>query len=217
MTGVDAPVGNAAPGIEVIGAGLGRTGTASLRAALQQLGFDPCYHMHENFDRPERFALWEEAVRCKDAGQPLDWRPLLAGYRAIVDWPGAYFWRELTSIHPHAKVILTVRGPDRWYDSISATIFPFLEQLEDSGGPALPGDVVMARTFPGITADRAQCTGMFAAHHAAVREMIAPERLLVFEVKEGWKPLCTFLGVPVPDGEPFPHRNDTAAFNTANP
>src|SRR5215210_547960 len=174
-----------APGIAVIGAVLGRTGTASLKQALEVLGFGPCDHMHENFDRPERFALWDEAVRRKDAGEPIDWRPLLADYRAIVDWPGAYFWRELTSAHPEAKVVLTVRDPERWYDSISATIFPLLQHLEDDGGPALPGDVVMKRTFPGFTGDRAQCTALFASHNAAVREAIAPERLLVFDVKEG--------------------------------
>ena len=216
MTDEEAPVGIAAPGIAVIGAGFGRTGTASLRQALQRLGFDPCDHMHENFDHPERFALWEEAVRCKDAGEPIDWRPLLSPYRAIVDWPGAYFWRELTSAHPQAKVILTVRDPDRWYDSISATIFPLLEHLAEDGGPALPGDVVMARTFSGITDDRARCIAVFAAHNAAVRAAIAPERLLVFDVKEGWEPLCAFLGVPVPDGEAFPRRNDTAEFNASS-
>jgi hypothetical protein len=216
MTNADAPLGIPAAAIQVIGAGFGRTGTASLRQALQQLGFDPCDHMHENFDRPERFALWDEAVRRKDAGEPIDWRPLLADYRAIVDWPGAYFWRELTCVHPKAKVVLTVRDPDRWYDSISATIFPLLEHLEDDGGPALPGDVVMERTFPGITADRARCTAVFAAHNEAVREVIAPERLLVFDVKEGWEPLCAFLGVRVPEGEPFPRRNDTAEFQAGD-
>jgi hypothetical protein len=213
MTDLGAATGIPAPAIAVIGAGFGRTGTASLRQALQQLGFDPCDHMHENFDHPRRFALWDEAVRRKDAGEPIDWRPLLAGYKAIVDWPGAYFWRELTGAHPGAKVFLSVRDPDRWYDSISATIFPLLEHLEGDGGPAMPGDVVMERTFPGFTADRARCTAVFAAHNEAVRAAIAPERLLVFDVKEGWEPLCAFLGVPIPEGEAFPHRNDTAEFN----
>ena len=174
MTEASGPAGVPARGIEVIGAGFGRTGTASLQQALQRLGFDPCDHMHENFARPERFALWEEAVRGKDAGEPIDWRPLLATYRAIVDWPGTYFWRELTSAHPAAKVVLTVRDPDRRYDSIAATIFPLLEHLEADGGPALPGDVVLARTFPGIVPHRDQCTAVFAAHNAAVCAAIAP-------------------------------------------
>src|SRR5829696_4202978 len=111
------------PTLKVIGAGFGRTGTLSLREALVRLGFSPCDHMLENFEHPERFALWHDAFRRKQAGEPIDWRPLLAGYRAIVDWPGAYFWRELIAAHPDAKVILTVRDPSRWYESCLATIF----------------------------------------------------------------------------------------------
>jgi hypothetical protein len=116
-------VGMAAPGLQVIGTGMGRTGTASMREALVRLGFGPCDHMVENFEHQERFALWDEAMRHKTAGEPIDWKPLLTGFRSIVDWPGAYFWKELTSAHPESKVILTVRDPERWYDSISATIF----------------------------------------------------------------------------------------------
>jgi hypothetical protein len=201
-----------APGIAVIGAGLGRTGTASLKQALEDLGFGPCDHMHENFDRPERFALWSEALRRKDAGEPIDWRPLLADYRAVVDWPGAHFWRELAGAHPHAKVILTVRDPDRWYDSISTTIFPLLLHLAETGGESLPGDIILDRTFAHRTDDRAHVMAVFAAHNEAVREALGPDRLLVFDVKEGWEPLCAFLGAPVPDGEAFPHLNDTAEF-----
>src|SRR5215211_6518779 len=117
------PTGVPVPTLLVIGAGFGRTGTTSLREALIRLGFDPCDYMRGNLEHPERFALWEEALRHKTAGEPIDWRPLLAGYRATVDWPGAYFWRELTAAHPEAKVILTVRDPERWYDSARATIY----------------------------------------------------------------------------------------------
>ena len=201
-----------APSIAVIGAGFGRTGTASLKQALEDLGFGPCDHMHENFDRPERFALWSEALRRKDAGQAIDWRPLLADYRAVVDWPGAYFWNELASAHPQAKVILSVRDPERWCASIQATIFPFLHHLAETGGESLPGDVIVERTFAHRTADRAHCLADFAAHNQAVQEAFSPDRLLVFDVKEGWEPLCAFLGVPVPNGAAFPHRNDTAEF-----
>ena len=185
-----------------------------MRQALVRLGFAPCDHMRENFEHPERFALWAEALRRKHAGEPVDWRPLLAGYRAVVDWPGAHFWRELTAAHPAAKVVLTVRDPERWYDSIRATIFPFLEMLGEEGGPELPRDVIRTRTFDGRFADRAHCVAVFADHNRAVREAIAPDRLLVFDVREGWGPLCAFLGVPVPAQEPFPHANETAAFKT---
>lgn len=214
MTDMAGPAGIPAPDIEVIGAGFGRTGTASLKQALEDLGFEPCDHMHENFDRPERFALWSEALRRKDGGEPIDWRPLLSDYRAVGDWPGAYFWRELAAAHPRAKVTLTVRDPDRWLQSIQATIFPLLLRLAKTGGEPLPGDIILDRTFAHQTADHAHCTAVFAAHNRAVREAIAPDRLLVFDVKEGWEPLCAFLGVPVPDGETFPRLNDTKEFQS---
>jgi hypothetical protein len=197
-----------APTLRVIGAGFGRTGTASMRDALVRLGFGPCDHMRENFDHPERFALWEEALRCKDAGEPIDWRPLLTGFRATMDWPGAYFWRELTAAHPQAKVILTVRDPERWYDSIQATIFSLpAEQLS-----GVAEEIGRKRTFGGRLTDRAHCQAVFAQHNQAVQETIPPDRLLVFDVKEGWEPLCAFLDVPVPEGEPFPRVNEAATF-----
>ena len=111
MTDTAVSTGIPAPTLQVIGAGFGRTGTASMREALVRLGFGPCDHMVENFEHQERFALWDEARRRKDAGEPIDWRPLLSGFQAIVDWPGAYFWEELTAAHPEAKVVLTVRDP----------------------------------------------------------------------------------------------------------
>jgi hypothetical protein len=208
MTDAAAVAGIPAPALQVIGAGLGRTGTLSMREALVRLGFDPCDHMRENFEHPERFTLWDEALRRKNAGEPIDWRPLLAGYRAIVDWPGAYFWRELTAAHPEAKVILTVRDPDRWYDSIRATIF----SLGDDQLPAGPREMIFTRTFGGRLTDRQHCQNVFARHNQAVQEAIAADRLLIIDVKEGWEPLCAFLNVAVPRQEPFPRVNDTAAF-----
>ena len=203
------PAGIPAPTLQVIGTGFGRTGTSSLREALVRLGFDPCDHMVENFDHQERFALWDEALRCKNGGEAIDWRPLLTGFRAIVDWPGAYFWKELTEAHPEAKVILTVRDPERWVDSIQATIFT----LQDDQLPEGPREIIFTRTFNDRLADRAHCREVFVQHNQAVEASIAPDRLLVFDVKEGWEPLCAFLGVPVPEDEPFPHVNDTAAFH----
>jgi hypothetical protein len=209
MTDTAMRKGNPSPTLQVIGAGFGRTGTASMREALVRLGFGPCDHMVENFDHQERFALWDEAMRHKTAGEPIDWKPLLTGFRAIVDWPGAYFWKELTSAHPEAKVILTVRDPERWFDSISATIFT----LQDDQWPEGPRDIIYTRTFGDRLTDRAHCQSVFAQHVAAVQETIAPDRLLVFDVKAGWEPLCAFLDVPVPEDEPFLHVNDTAAFH----
>jgi hypothetical protein len=210
MTDTAARGGIPAPALQVVGTGFGRTGTLSLRAALVRLGFGPCDHMVENHLHIERFALWHEALRRKTAGEPIDWRLLLDGFQAIVDWPGAYFWRELTATHPRAKVILTVRDPECWYDSIQATIFSVL----DGVGPGVSHDIIYTRTFKGRLRDRAHCQAVFARHNQAVRETIAPDRLLVFDVAAGWKPLCAFLGVPAPVDEPFPHGNDTAAFRT---
>jgi hypothetical protein len=217
--------------LAVIGAGLGRTGTLSLHAALEWLGFAPCDHMSENFEHPERFALWLEAARRKRAGEPIDWRPLFTGYRATVDWPGVYFWRELVAAHPEAKVILTVRDPARWYDSARATIYaatrartatPAARLLYRLVGWANPRaghgfrtvkETVWDGTLGGRFEDRDGAIRIFAEHNREVVATIPPERLLVFDVKEGWEPLCAFLGVPVPSGEPFPHLNDATDFS----
>jgi hypothetical protein len=214
MVETAAGAGIPAPALQVIGAGLGRTGTLSLRQALVRLGFGPCDHMLENLEHPERFALWAAALRRKDAGEPIDWRPLLTGFRAIVDWPGAYFWEELATAHPEALVILTVRDQDRWYDSILQTIFAMAAAARPEAGLEVPIEIIRDRTFGARLGDRAHCQAVFGAHNRAVREGIAPDRLLVFDVTTGWEPLCAFLGVPVPDDEPFPHANATAAFKT---
>jgi hypothetical protein len=224
------PTGVPAPTLQVIGAGFGRTGTTSLREALIRLGFDPCDHMRGNLEHPERFALWDEALSHKTAGEPIDWRPLLAGYRATVDWPGAYFWRELTSAHPEAKVILTVRDPERWYASTLATIFTFSSRAR-AGDPLfmrvrqrlvhsmMPGeglrfidDLVWQGTFDGRFREREYALRVFSEHNQAVQEAIPADKLLMFDVKQGWEPLCKFLGVSVPAGEPFPHLNDASSM-----
>jgi hypothetical protein len=225
------PTGVSAPTLLVIGAGFGRTGTTSLRAALVQLGLDPCDHMDENFERRERFALWREAFQRKRAGDPIDWRPLLAGYRAIVDWPGAYFWRDLTSAHPEAKVILTVRDPDRWHASTLGTIYNFRTRVHDDDSLServrllllrlgMPGmreglqfidDLIWQATFDGRFRERDYALRVFTEHNQAVRATIPADRLLVFDVKQGWEPLCQFLGLPVPAGKPFPHLSDTSS------
>ena len=223
--------GAPAPNLLVIGTGFGRTGTTSLRGALVRLGFAPCDHMDENFERPERFALWREAFQRKQVGEQIDWRPLLADYRAIVDWPGAYFWRELTAAHPQAKVILTLRDPDRWYASTLATIYNFRTRVREDDSPServrllllrygMPSmreglqfidDLIWQATFDGRVREREYALRVFHEHNQAVQATIPADRLLVFDVKQGWEPLCQFLGVPVPAGEPFPHLSDTSS------
>jgi Sulfotransferase domain len=208
--------------MKVIGVGVGRTGTLSLKAALERLGFGPCFHMRNVLDHRERLPLWEAAA----AGSTVDWDAVFAGYESSVDWPGAAFWRELTTYYPDAKVILTVRDPERWYDSVRDTIYQLF-----GGGTESPLADEALRKIPGIATmhafnrklvwdgpflegrfdDRDWATRAFLRHNAAVREEIPPERLLVFEVSEGWRPLCDFLGTDVP-GEAFPRLNDPAAF-----
>ena len=224
------PAGIPSPTLQVIGAGFGRTGTLSLREALVRLGFGPCDHLLENIERPERFALWHDAVLRKQAGQPIDWRPLLSGYRAIVDWPGTYFWRELVAAHPNAKVILTVRDPQRWYESSLATIFSVRARSGESvwtrlslkllglvipqlrGASQITDEVIWQGTFAGRFTDRDYALRVFNEHNQAVQAAIPPKQLLVFDVKQGWEPLCAFLGVPVPADVPFPHVNDAESF-----
>lgn len=219
-----------ASSLEVIGAGFGRTGTLSLRVALERLGVGPCDHMDHTLAKPERVALWQDAAARKRDGQPIDWRPLLEGYHAAVDWPAAAFWRELSAAHPRARVILTVRDPVRWYESMAATLFPLHHQVEHSAwarllleltglaepalrdGYQLTHDLVWHDTFAGRFGDRAHALRVFREHVHAVQAAIPPGRLLVFDVAEGWEPLCAFLGKPIPSGEPFPHVNDASAF-----
>jgi hypothetical protein len=211
--------------MKVIGAGFGRTGTTSLKAALERLGFDPCYHMTEVFAHPEHADFWVAAWR----GEPVDWDGVLGDYEATVDWPACTFYQELMRRHPDAKVLLSVRDPERWYESTRSTIYELTRLLEGStisrvifgvvgllvfGGftgrrSSLANDLIWQGTFDGRFEDKAYAIEVFERHNEEVKRRVPQERLFVYEVKEGWGPLCEFLGVPVPD-EPFPRLNDTA-------
>lgn len=190
--------------LKVIGAGLGRTGTMSLKVALEQLGFGPCYHMVEVFaNAPESFALWEAVAR----GEP-DWEAVFAGYAATVDYPGCTFWRELVKHYPDAKVILTIRNPASWFDSVSKTIFGTYSRGAIAGSPAAPffENTVFADFDRERMDDESYMTGFFERWNAAVIAEAPADKLLVFEARDGWQPLCDFLGVPVPD-KPYPRVN----------
>lgn len=193
--------------LDVIGAGFGRTGTLSLKLALERLGFGPCHHMRELVDDPEQVALWARVAR----GETTDWDEIYRGYRSTVDWPGARYWRELTAHFPRAKVILTVRDPQRWYESVEGSIYRGVTMPVQDPAVAAMRDVVQRLVwdgeFGGRFADVDHAIEVFDDHNDAVRREIPADRLLEFEVREGWGPLCAFLGVPVPD-EPFPHVND---------
>lgn len=200
--------------LDVFGAGFGRTGTLSLKTALEKLGFGPCHHMLNMLEQPEQIPFWNAAA----AGETMDWSQVYAGHRSSVDWPGARFWREITAAFPAAKVILTVRDPEKWYESASSTIYASTQQPPTTDSPPvfeqvldMSQRVVWDGVFGGRFADRDHALRVFVKHNEAVRGEIDGDRLLVYEVSQGWEPLCAFLGVPVPD-EPFPRSNDRANF-----
>lgn len=198
--------------LEVIGAGLGRTGTLSLKAALEQLGFNGCYHMVEVFAHPEHVPVWQAAAERKR----VDWDALFAGYRSAVDWPVAQFWRELSEHYPKAKIILTERDAEKWYKSFSDTILRVLT-LPTPPDPAMQAHSKMVRAvitdgaFAGKLDDKAHILDVYRRHNEAVKRAIPADRLLVFDAPQGWEPLCRFLGVPVPKTE-FPRTNSTDEF-----
>lgn len=198
--------------LEVIGAGLGRTGTLTLKLALERLGFDPCHHMTEVLASPEQVAFWNRAADDED----VDWEELYGTYRATVDWPGCHFYARLAEAYPAAKVVLSKRDPERWYDSMSETILKSMEMmgLKDETPDTHPmrfgGVIIAERTFGGDFS-RENVIAAFERHNAEVRSRIPAERLLEFEASQGWEPLCAFLGVPVPD-EAFPRTNGRDEF-----
>ncbi|WP_374345177.1 sulfotransferase family protein [Phenylobacterium sp.] len=193
-------------GLKVIGSGLGRTGTKSMQTALNMLGVGPTHHMVEVFAHPESIPLWVAAGQ----GRP-DWDAIFDGYGAMVDYPGAAYWRELAAYYPDAKVLHTVRDPDKWFDSTQATIFAPGSAADAQEGPMVPFFESFMGDLRHHLHDRAYMTDYFLRHTEAVKAAIPPERLLVFEVGEGWERLCRFLGVPVP-AEPYPSENSTAEF-----
>jgi len=199
--------------LSVIGAGFGRTGTASLKLALEQLGFGPCHHMSEVRGTPGLLESWEAAA----AGRPVDWNLLFRGFGSTVDWPAATFWRELAGYFTDARVLLSVRPADRWWASFAGTIKILLDDPAESPDPTIRRLRAMARrviaegSLRGVYDDRAAAIATFERHVAEVTAAIPAERLLVLDVAEGWEPLCRFLGVPVPDTG-FPRTNSTDEF-----
>lgn len=197
--------------MNVIGAGVGRTGTYSLKLALNRLGVGPCHHMEEVLhNMAVQVPLWVEAI----ADQP-DWSAIYAGYESAVDWPTACFFRELAEAYPKAKFVLTRRDPQRWADSFGATIYKLIGERRQAPEEVrdwleMAHDVIAKTGFPmGLKAE--ELAAAFEAHNNAVIDAIPADRLLVFEVKQGWGPLCEFLDVPVPD-EDFPRTNHREEF-----
>ena len=193
--------------LSVIGTGFGRTGTDSMREALTILGFGPTHHMMEVNSNPEQKALWRAFV----AGGKADWEKLFAGYHSCVDWPSAYYWRELVTIYPKARVILTYRSAESWWASFEKTIVAFL--LKSTEQESLGLALVAAQVFGGKYQDKAHAIAIYEANVAAVKAEVPASRLLVHNFGDGWGPLCTHLGVAVPD-QPYPSRNSAEEFST---
>lgn len=210
--------------VKVIGAGFPRTGTSSMKAALEKLGFGPTYHMFEIFKNPHHVDRWLPLA----AGEPVNWDEVFDGYQSAMDWPASHFWREQADAYPEAKVVLTVREPERWLTSFKglmdmgprrASPEDLPEAMRDFFAPMArlqPVFELMTRNTFGSdwtpeNQDDKVALEAFTTHIDRVKASLPADRLLVFDVREGWGPLCAFLGVEAPD-EPFPHLNDAASM-----
>ncbi len=198
-------------GLKVVGAGLGRTGTLSLKQALELLLGQPCYHMLEVFGREDHVAKWQAAI---DGTMP-DWDEMFEGFAAVVDWPAAAFWREIADADPDAPVLLSTRAtPDEWWQSANRTILEvFRSQApEENAWHRMVVDLFEKRfVHDFLDADTAKAA--YERHNDEVRRTIDPGRLVEWQPGDGWDPLCKALGVDVPD-EPFPHTNTTEEFRS---
>lgn len=197
--------------LQVVGAGLGRTGTNSLKFALEQLLGGPCYHMTEVFGRPDDIPVWQAAV---DGTVP-DWDTFFADYRAAVDWPASAFWRELADAYPDALVLLSTRDVDAWWTSADATIFA-ISRREPPDDPVFGAQLrmatsMLARRFTPDWRDEDPAKAAYERHNDEVRAAVPAERLLEWHPGDGWEPICAALGLDVPDA-PFPHVNSTDDF-----
>jgi hypothetical protein len=194
--------------LRVVGAGLGRTGTHSLKLALEQLLDGRCYHMVETFGRPDDVPRWQHAFD----GAPGPWPELFDEYQAVVDWPGAAFWKPISEAYPDAIVLLSTRSSaEAWYASADATIFAAMRRpVEPDDAWARMANTMVARFTPDTT-DAAATIAAYERHNAAVRATVAPSTLVEWQPGDGWEPICAALGLAVPDA-PFPHVNTTDEF-----
>lgn len=199
--------------LKVIGAGFGRTGTLSMKLALEQLGFGKCYHMLEVNKNESHRTQWAKAHR----GDRIDWDALFDGYQSTVDWPSCNLWRQQAAHFPEAKILLTLRDPDSWYESVMKTIFKSSKDAIESDDATIrffgqwAFELIWDRIFDGRMEDRSFAIDTYNRHNRSVIDEVPADRLLVFEAKQGWAPLCEFLGVPTPDSD-YPRTNTTDEF-----
>ncbi|MBA3809183.1 MAG: sulfotransferase family protein [Solirubrobacterales bacterium] len=200
--------------LKVVGAGLGRTGTTSLKKALEQLTGGACYHMFEVIQHPESVAMWHAVVR----GESEDWDALMGDYTASVDWPASAYWQELSAANPDAVVLLSTRAtPEQWWGSMAKTIINVLtmELPPENPGMALHRAMVIDMLERRFTPDWREPEAAMAAyerHNERVREEVPSERLVDWQPGDGWEPICDALGVEVP-ADPFPHENSSEEFH----
>jgi len=199
-------------GLQVVGAGLGRTGTHSLQLALQQLLDGRCYHMIEVFGRPDDIPVWHRAVK----GEMPDWNDFLSDFTATVDWPASAFWREIADANPDAVVLLSSRDSEGWWKSATNTIFNVARREVPPDEPDLQAQMKMIDDmfrlrFTPNWQDETEAKRAFEQHNETVRATIPADRLIDYRPGDGWEPICDKLGVPVPDA-PFPHVNTTEEF-----
>lgn len=198
--------------LKVIGSGFGRTGTMSTKIALEQLGLGPCHHMVEVLQKPELSAKWTALAK----GAEPDWECLFAGYNVQVDWPGARVWEQTAQAFPDAKVLHNERPEDDWWKSFSTTIAKMFQRRGDIDMPphiAAQMDAFESWVFEDFPeyGNRDAAIAAYRRNNEKVRDLIPADRLLVFNVREGWAPLCAFLDMPVP-ATPFPRSNPRDEF-----
>ena len=209
--------------VKVIGAGMGRTGTLSMKHALEALGYSKCHHMMEVIQNPPQLAYWKEMEKSRTT----DFDAMLNGYEAAVDFPGSLYYKELMQKYPDAKVVLTIRPAEKWYKSVSDTIYnlprgPKRLMMKIIGifKPEVGhianvfdyvDNAIWGNLFKGRFEDKEFAIQRFDEWTEEVKRVVPKDKLLIFEVTQGWEPLCTFLNKPIPD-IPFPRVNDTAEF-----
>jgi hypothetical protein len=204
--------------MKVIGAGFGRTGTMSLKGALEQLGFGPSFHMIDVARYPELLPQWQAAAD----GQSADWTQVFEGWESTVDWPACTYWEQIWETFPDAKVLLSVRDPESWYASCQKSIHASAQaaakgELEGGSVTVSPeamkmiNGIIWNGTFDGRFDDKEFALDVYNRHNEDVKSKVPADKLLVYEIKQGWEPLCEFLEVPVPDTD-MPHLNDATSF-----
>ena len=198
--------------LKIIGAGFGRTGTTSMKEALELLGYDKCHHMREVMASGKQVEMFDRISRNVE----VDWDDVFAGFEAAVDWPAAALYKELMEKYPDAKVILTARDPEAWYESTRETIYALSNSVPPVISLLIPRvrnimamvkRLIWEGVFDGRFEDKQHAIDIYNKNVTEVIASVPDDRLLVHSAKEGWQPLCEFLDKPIP-GQPYPHSNE---------